>query len=98
MQLPVQVGGGALEGCGYVGQPVELWMQAHDSAGNAVTKGGDKVVVKVIGTPSNAPQPKITVRDEANGTYTIKLVPSSAGTYSLALMVGREQVRGQEYK
>ena len=96
--LSCVVGGDAVErSCGYVGQPVDIWLQAHDSGGNAVVKGGDKVSVKVVTAPTNAPQVKAVVRDEGNGMYTLKMVPSTAGGYGLALMVGRDHVGGSPF-
>lgn len=86
------VGGEALDK-GFVGQPLDFWLKAYDAAGNAIDKGGEKVVVKVVGAPGGSQQmPKVTVRDDGNGTYGLKFVPAVAGAYTLAVMLGREQV------
>jgi len=51
------------------------------------------VSVKVTNMPGRMQQaPKVNVRDDGNGTYGLKFVPTVAGIYTLTVVLGKEQV------
>ena len=86
------VGGDSIDK-GFVGQPFDFWLKAYDGAGNVIETDGEKVSVKVTNMPGRMQQaPKVNVRDDGNGTYGLKFVPTVAGIYTLAVVLGKEQV------
>ena len=77
---------------GFVGAPVDFWMRSYDAAGNALTKGGEKVSVHVKTPGHNDSLLTVKVRDEKDGAYALKFVPTASGMHAVSVKMGRETI------
>ena len=84
------LGGEGLEK-GFVGSPVDFWMRTYDAAGNALSQGGEKVNV-IVKSPGHNNDVVVKVRDEKDGGYALKFIPTASGMYTLTVKMGRETV------
>ena len=85
------IGGDGLDK-GFLGQPVDFWMRTYDAAGNALSKGGEKVSLHVKTPGHNDTALTIKVRDDKDGTYSLKFVPTVSGMHVVTVKMGKETV------
>jgi len=75
--------------------PAEFDLIAKDNGGNKVTRGGDKVQVKVT-NPDGMPI-DCKVKDNKDGTYTVTYNPADPGNHVVEVTLNRAQVAKSQY-
>ena len=82
-----------LEGTGLqraiVGSATSFVIRAIDATGNAIRKGGERF--SVIGKGPGQPV-KVSVTDQKDGTYAVSYVPTSSGSYTISVYLGKHAV------
>jgi hypothetical protein len=73
---------------GVAGSPTTITVTSRDANGNALTSGGETVVVDVSG--ANTVTPAVTDNDD--GTYTATYTPSTAGTDTVAISLNGDAI------
>jgi hypothetical protein len=79
---------------GVAGKATVITVKARDIIGQALTKGGDTVVVQVSGANSVSP----TVTDNANGSYTARYTPIAVGADAVAITLNGTPLGGSPYQ
>jgi len=77
------------------GEPAEFTIQARDSSGAPVVRGGDKFTVKV-GNPEGMPV-ETKVKDNKDGTYTVTYTPYAPGNHKVEVALLSKSVGKSPY-
>jgi hypothetical protein len=75
-------------------RPTTIVIQARDAYGNALSVGGDTVVVTVSGKNHAGP---MTATDVGDGTYTATYTPRDKGTDSVAITMNGTPIKGSPF-
>ena len=76
-------------------KPTNFLIHAVDKNGQPIKEGGDEFVVTVSGAASVPAK----VRDNRDGTYTVRYVPPESGEYKVQVQLyGKEDIRGSPFK
>jgi serine/threonine protein kinase len=75
---------------GRAGKATTIKITARDAAGNALTSGGDRVVVNVSVANSNTP----TVEDHGDGTYVAVYTPTHVGSDYVNVTLNGKPLKG----
>ncbi|MCC7495629.1 MAG: Ig-like domain-containing protein [Fimbriimonadaceae bacterium] len=75
------------------GLVTQVAVTAKDQFGNALTAGGNSVVVQISGANSAT----ATVTDHANGSYTASYTPANLGTDQIAVAIGGLAITGSPF-
>ena len=75
-------------------KPTTIVVQARDAYGNALSVGGDTVVVTVSGKNQAGP---MTATDMGDGTYTATYTPRDRGTDSVAITMNGTPIKGSPF-
>ena len=75
-------------------EPLNITVQARDSAGNPVTVGGEEVTVNVTGANTEGPLEAI---DNGDGTYETSYTPLAEGQDSIAVTMNDVAISGSPF-
>ena len=75
-------------------KPTTIVVQARDAYGNALSVGGETVVVTVSGKNHAGP---MTATDVGDGTYTATYTPRDRGTDSVAITMNGTPIKGSPF-
>jgi hypothetical protein len=78
---------------GQTGQQTSITIQARDQFGNAISSGGETVVVTISGANSDT----AVVTDNGDGTYSATYTPSNTGTDSIVITINGTPIQGSPF-
>ncbi len=79
---------------GTAGLPTNIVIQARDGSGNALSSGGQTVVVTVAGANNAGAVP---VTDQTDGTYSATYTPTTAGADNVAIAMNGTSISGSPF-